>query len=228
MEVGERYDLINSETGEIVDIKSMLKTKGKSKVNKTIIDAMLEQADNIGDIDKDLLYVWLKVTKEVNAYGQFKLIGEYRNSEFERRALDDIIVFGYINRILMLAHPFTCALMKNRQTKIETWTEMWEAIDCKNKLTQRKVKKFIADHNIVREGIGREADKTVKFKNLYFNPFLLRKASYISQISINCFKDCAKESQNISSYVYRFLQCIGVLDSYDIKEVQNNTSEQVK
>lgn len=44
MEVGERYDLINSETGEIVDIKSMLKTKGKSKVNKTIIDAMLEQA----------------------------------------------------------------------------------------------------------------------------------------------------------------------------------------
>ena len=35
MEVGERYDLINSETGEIVDIKSMLKTKGKSKVNKT-------------------------------------------------------------------------------------------------------------------------------------------------------------------------------------------------
>lgn len=108
MEVGERYDLINSETGEIVDIKSMLKNKGKSKVNKTIIDAMLEQADTIGDIDKDLLYIWLKVTKEVNAYGQFKLIGEYRNSEFERRALNDIVVFGYINRILMLAHLQAC------------------------------------------------------------------------------------------------------------------------
>lgn len=220
MKVTDRYELINSETGELVDIKNMLKNKSKSKVNKTIIDAMLEQADTIGDIDKDLLYMWLKITKEVNAYGQFKLIGEYRNGEFEKRALEDIVIFGYINRILMLSHPFTCALMKNHQTKIETWTEMWEMIDCKNKVTQRKVKKFITDYNIVREVIIKEADRTVKFKNLYFNPFLLRKASFISQIAINCFRDCAKESQNISSYVYRFLQCIGVLDSYDIKEIK--------
>lgn len=218
MKVTDRYELINFETGELVDIKNMLKNKGKSKVNRTIIDAMLEQADTIGDIDKDLLYMWLKITKEVNAYGQFKLIGEYRNGEFEKRALEDIVIFGYINRILMLAHPFTCALMKNHQTKIETWTEMWEMIDCKNKVTQRKVKKFITDYNIVREVIIKEADRTVKFKNLYFNPFLLRKASFISQIAINCFRDCAKESKNISSYVYRFLQCIGVLDSYDITE----------
>lgn len=207
-----KYILVNNETGEIVDINN-LTIKSKEKITKQIVDAMLKKANNLEEIDIKLLAKWIKMTKQINDYGQIKMMGVQRDVELEKMMIKEGILYVYVAKILYSTHPFSCAIMKNRQTKISTWTELWELIECNSRTMQQKVKKFLIDNSLVREMVVYKGGNK-KSKEFYLNPFLLRTSGYSSQIAINCFKDCAKESINVNSYVYRFLQCVGILDDY--------------
>lgn len=209
----DKYTLINNETGEVVELNNFIKEKKKAKITKQLVDAMLKQANNLDDIDVDLLARWVRITQQINNYGQVKLLGAQRNIELEKEMINDATILCYVYRILYSTHPFSCAIMKNHKTKVSTWAELWELIDCKNKKTQSKIKKFLTEKSLVRELVVYEGANK-KSKQFYLNPFLLRNSGYASQIAINCFKDYAKESINMNSYIYRFLQCVGILDDF--------------
>ncbi len=208
-----KFTIINEETGEIVELKDIISCQNNVKITKRMVDIMLSQSKNLEDIDKEMLYSWCKVTKQINNYGQVKLLGIQRQIELEKKMLEEGIIYVYVAKILYSAHPFSCAIMKNRKTKISSWTELWELINCKSRETQRKVKLFLINNNLVREVIINEGS-SIKYRHFYLNPFLLRTSSYASQIAINCFQDCAKDGINMSTYAYRFLQCVGVIDNY--------------
>ena len=181
------------------------------KINKKVVDNMLKTCKNNSEIDKDILATWLKITKELNDYGQFKIQGEFRNSDLEKVMLIDIILIGYVYRILNKTHPFSYAVMVNRKRKVSSWRELWEVIGCRARETQIKIKKFLVDNSIIREVVISDGDRYKK-KQFYVNPFLLRKSAYASQVAINCFSDCAKEGINLSRYAFILLRCIGVID----------------
>lgn len=208
--INEKFTIINEETGEIYDFENTILLKEKPRITKYIIDKMLETANNPNDIDSGLLYLWLKITKQVNEYGQFQVLGAYRDRAFEKEILKDITITGYIMRIIDLAHDFSGILMKNRQTSVKGWTELWECIDCKNSTTQRKIKNTIISMELIREYkcVGKNG---LIDKKLILNPFLIRKASYSSQLSIMMYKDKIKAGSNLSIYIIRFLQATGYI-----------------
>lgn len=212
----KKHIIIDSETGEIIDEEVMnMQTnmsKRKIKICKKIVDNMLEKASKGYELDKDMLYAWCKITNEFNGYGQVKLLGGYRNNDFEKRLVQDIIMTGYTMRVITLAHTFSGFLQKNRQTFIETWTQLYEEIGIGNsKATQSKIKKFLLDNHIIREfKIGGRDGKLVK--RLILNPFLARKGSYTSQVTAMVFQDFIKEGINMSCYPLRWLQAMGYIN----------------
>lgn len=65
---------------------------------------------------------------------------------------ESLTCLGYMFKIINLANK-RFILMKNHQTQIKTWTELWKIIGCKNKITQRNVKKFLTKYNMIyKEG----------------------------------------------------------------------------
>lgn len=207
--------IINEETGEVIqefDIgENIEKNKSDYKLCKKVVDSMLEKATKLEEIDDDMLYTWCKITKQINDRGQIKLLGGYRDGNMEKKLIEDITVTGYTMRIIDLAHNFSCILMKNHKTSVKNWSELFELISCKNRITQQKVKKFCVSNNIIRE--IRVMGKDGIFVNkLILNPFLFRKASYSSQLAIMCYKDFIIEDINMSSYPLRWLQVMGYID----------------
>lgn len=207
--------IINEETGEVLD-ENILTTKNKvnspaMKLTKQIVDNMLKKASNINDFNEDMLYAWCKITKEINDRGQIKLLGGYINKETNTNMLDDITITGYTLRIINKAHNFSCILMKNHQTSISTWGELFEEISCKDRKTQKKVKNFLVDNRIIRD-IKLKNMKGVDEKKFILNPFLFRGASYSSQIAIMLFQDFIKEGINMKSYPLRWLQSRGYIN----------------
>lgn len=205
------YTIINKETGEIFDLKDFIKKDNSFRITKQMVDFMLEQANSSEEIDTELLAKWVKITKLINGYGQIKLSGCQRNVDIEKKMIKEGMLYVYVAKIMYATHPFSCAIMLNRQTKVRSWKELWDLIDCKSRPTQIKIKKFLTENSLVRELVVYEGSRK-KSKNFYLNPFLLRTSGYASQVAINCFKDCAKEGINLNSYAYRFLQCVGILD----------------
>ncbi|MGL6184676.1 MAG: hypothetical protein ACRC1T_04790 [Clostridium chrysemydis] len=212
----KKHIIIDDETGEIIseEVVNMKTNISKRKITlcKKMVDDMLEKASKGEELDKDMLYAWCKITKEFNGYGQVKLLGGYRDIEFEKRLVQDIIMTGYTMRVITLAHPFSGFLQRNRQSFIETWSQLYDEIGIGNsKATQSKVKKFLIDNHIVREfKIGGKDGKLVK--RLILNPFLARKGSYTSQVTAMVFQDFIKEGTNMSCYPIRWLQAMGYIN----------------
>lgn len=207
--------IINEETGEVIqefDIgENVEKNKADYKLCKKVVDSMLEKATKLEEIDEDMLYTWCKITKQINDRGQIKLLGGYRDGNMEKKLIEDITVTGYTMRIIDLAHNFSCILMKNHKTSVKNWSELFELISCKNRVTQQKVKKFCVSNSIIRE-IKVTGKDGVFANKLILNPFLFRKASYSSQLAIMCYKDFIIEDINMSSYPLRWLQAMGYID----------------
>lgn len=207
--------IINDETGEVIQESMISENLEKNKVNhrlcKSVVDSMLEKATKLDEIDEEMLYTWCKITRQINDRGQIKLLGGYRDSEMEKKLIEDITLTGYTMRIIDLAHNFSCILMKNHKTSVKNWSELFTLISCKNKITQQKVKRFCISNNIIRE-IKVTGKDGVLTNKLVLNPFLFRKASYSSQLSIMCFKDFIIEDINMSCYPLRWLQAMGYID----------------
>lgn len=213
----KNFLLIDEETGEIVKIKELLKDKGESKISKHLIDAMIKQCGSIKEVDVELLYLWVKITKQVNLYGQIRLHGSQRDVDLEKEMIKDATILCYVYRILYSTHPFNSAIMLSEREKVSSWNQLWELIDCKRKSTRAKVKKFLTENALVREIVVYEGNKK-KSRQFYLNPFLLRTSGYASQVAINCFKDCANLVQ-LDKYALLFLQCVGIIDQNIIKIV---------
>ncbi|MDY2630075.1 MAG: hypothetical protein SOV85_01790 [Clostridium sp.] len=211
MKVTEKFTIVNEHTGEIYSFENDIDKKMKPKLTKYIVDKMLESAESLEDIDIDLLWQWMKMTDLVNRYSQFQVLGAYRSKEFEKMLAEDFTMLGYTTRIILLAHNFSNILMKNRQTSIKNWTELWECINCKDIRTQQKVKKFILKYDIVRELVAYDSNKNVKIKKFVLNPFMFRHAQYTSQLAVATFGDKVAEGINMSTYIVRFLQATGII-----------------
>lgn len=206
--------IIDEETGEIVmenKIKINCQTSDK-KVNKLIIDKMIEDAQNDKEIDIKLLYAWCKSTGDINDYGQIKLLGAWHDDKIWKEMLQDIIITGYTMRIIDTTHNFSGIIMKNRQTPVKTWKELWEVIQCSKKATQQRIKKFLDNNNIVREMRVYNKNKVLE-KRLILNPFLIRQAHHASQLSIICFNDFIKTNVNINLYPVKWLQSLGYISN---------------
>lgn len=205
-----QWVLVNEETGEIINTGSLDKNNRKNIITKSIVDYMLNNSKKLEDIDIELLYRWLKITKEINEYGQIKIIGSQRNETLERKLIEDATILLYTYRILYNTHPFNCSVMLNQKTKIKSWGELWTLIGCTKRSSQQKVKKFLIDNNLIRETVV--ICKNKKMKQFYLNPFLLRRSQYSSQVALNVFQDCAMQYKNINFYSHIFLQCVGIIE----------------
>ena len=93
----------------------IVKGKNNNKLTQYIIDKMLSTSEPLEDIDVKTLWQWLKMNDLINEYNQFKIIGAYRDKEFEKFLAEDFILLGYTTRIILLAHNFSNILMKNRK-----------------------------------------------------------------------------------------------------------------
>lgn len=208
----KKYIILNEKTGELINFES-LSSKEKISITKKMVDDMLKNSKNIEDIDMTLLYSWLKVTKLVNEVGQIKLLGQYISIDYFKLSREDVLLFGYASRLLETMNGYTNILMKNHKTPFRNWKEIYVSLGVTSKTTQTKLKKFCEDFDLVRIDKTLRTKQDNKFTTRYIvNPFIIRKSAYISQIALARFQDCAKESININSYVYRFLQCVGVFD----------------
>lgn len=210
------YTIINEDTGEMFELNDIKDKRGKLKITKIMVDNMLKNAKTLEDIDIELLYVWLKITKILNTYNQVQIFGHYISIEYFKLSYVNVTLFGYTSRLVEYANTYTNILMKNHKTPFRTWKEIYEELGITNKNTQTKFKKFCETYDLVRiEKTLRTKDNNKFITRFILNPFIIRKCSHIGQIAISRFQDYAKESSNISSYAYRFLQCMGVVDDYE-------------
>lgn len=202
--------IVDGETGEILS-EEVIKVEGKGiKLNRKMIDTMLSKASNVSELDSSLLYSWCRIIGEINSRGQIKILGSQRDEGIEKKLIEDITITGYTMRIIDKAHKFSGFLMSNRKTFIKSWNELYSDIGCKSPKTQSKLKKFLTENKILRDfKIG--GDKGEMVTRLILNPFLLRKASYSSQVSIIVYQDFIKEGINMKTYPIRWLQSMGYI-----------------
>ncbi len=206
--------IIDEDTGEIIMEGRIDKHCVYSKkINKIIVDKMIEDAQNNKGIDINMLYAWCKSTGDINDYGQIKLLGAWHDNNIWKEMLQDIVITGYTMRIIDITHNFSGIVMKNRQTPVKTWNELWESIQCSKRTTQQKIKKFLENNNLIREMRIYNKNKLLE-KRLILNPFLIRQAQHASQLAIICFNDFIKENVNINSYPVKWLIALGYINSY--------------
>lgn len=206
------YTVINSETGEFIDIADKAIMKSKGKISKYIVDDMLKKAEKLEDIDMDLLYTWLKITHAFNKFNQVKLFGNYISMDFIALSRDNITQFGYASRLLEITHTFTNILMKNQRTWISTWAELYDELGITSKNTQSLFKKFCEINDLVRVDKGLRTKDANKFTTrLIVNPYMLRKSSHIGQVAIARYVDLAKGAVNTDSYALKYLEFSGVI-----------------
>lgn len=74
--------------------------------------------------------------------------------------------FYYISLVLLNTNQ-NFIIMKNRQTFIKTWNELWELIQCSKRTTQQKIKKFLESNNIVNK-INNKFFINEEFCNIYY------------------------------------------------------------
>lgn len=220
----KEYTIINEETGEILELGVIKDKKTKAKITKAMVDNMLGNATCLEDIDVDLLYQWLIITKEMNKYNQVRILGHYITLDYLMLSYVDTVLYAYSSRMVEFANTYTNILMKTRKTPFRTWGEIYIALQIRSKDTQTKFKKFCEKHDLVRiDKTLRTKDDTKFTTRFILNPFLVRKCSHIGQIAIGRYQDYAKEGLTVNTYAYRFLQCFGVIDDYE-EEEENDTS----
>ncbi len=209
-------EITNHDTGEIFTVTEQVNQKRMKelpKVSKILVDRMLKQAKHVDDVDMDMLYMWLKISKAFNKYNQVKVLGVYITQDYFDLCEEDLTLAGYTMKLSKLMHPFTNILMKNRQTWIRTWTELYEEIGMTNTKTQTKFKKFCTEHDLIRVcKTQHKKDSSDVTTKLIVNPFLLRKSVHVGQLAIARFGDLVKESINVDPYAVKFLELSGVLD----------------
>ena len=213
----KNISLLNEDTGEITSLNGMNLSKNSiNKITKKVVNDMLANAKDIEGVDKTMLFTYLKANKEINDYNQIKLKGSYRDEAFEKKMIEDITLYGYVSRVILLAHNFSGILKKSQRTFITSWTELWEEIGCAgNKRTIKRVKDFLVNEDIIREEIV--VTKDGKIRKFILNPFLFRKASYSSQLAIRIFEDYIDVNGNISSEACTWLECLGLIGHHESK-----------
>ncbi|MGL5713600.1 MAG: hypothetical protein ACRCX2_11325 [Paraclostridium sp.] len=207
---------IDAETGEIIneeDVNMKNPTDKTKNLCKKIVDEMLERASKGEKLDSDMLYKWCKIVKEINMYGQIRLVGAYRDINYEdNMTSDDVYLTGMTIKVFKLTHPFSGFIMKRDKSKfLEGWEELYSEIGIGNSQSMKsKLKKFLVSHNIVRDfKIGGNDGKLVK--RLIVNPFIYRGSAYTAQISTMVYQDFIKEGVNINCYPLRWLQAMGYI-----------------
>ncbi len=208
----KKYTIINNETGECLDLNNQVDVSRNTKVTKFMLDKMLKNAKNLDEVDISMYYCWLKSRNLLNKYNQIKLDGHWVCVDFLKLGKANPCLFAYAAQLLEMSHTYTNILMKNKKTWITSWLELYEELGITNKKTRPNFKKFCTDYDIVR------IDKTLKGKDenkfttkLILNPFLMRKSSHISQPAIGRYADIAKNPNTMDSYVYKYLEIIGII-----------------
>lgn len=202
--------------------------KESDKINiipalKYEIKLMVEKAKDLKDLDSAKIYEYCVKTKIINNYFQIKTLGydfleeniwnklfseEYRTEQF------------YIFKTIKLAHPFTYQLYKNSRCKIRNWGELFDLIECTNKGTRAKVKKFLEENGLM---------KKIKIKDsfvLILNPFLCKKSGYIGIDACVHFSEYIKPSVNIDYYGYLYLIAQGYIQ-FDINNVEGEENAEL-
>lgn len=203
--------VMNTETGEVVT-STNLTEKERVKITKIEVDKMLCNANVIDELDLELLFRWCKITGLLNNYNQVKVDGRHKDKKFEVGLINgEARLLKNVFKVINSAHPFSNMLMKNRQTYVSTWTELYKSIGIDNhKNAQTELKKFLTKNNVVREfKIGGQNGDLVK--RLVLNPFLAREGSYTSQIAVSVFQEFIRDGENISTYLVRFMQSLGIV-----------------
>jgi len=211
-----RYTIYDNNTGEVLninqDFNSSDKKNDKKKITKIMVDSMLSSAENLEDVDMKMLYLWLKSSNAFNKYNQVKLFGHWISMDFIALSRQHPLYYGYASRLLENTHTYTNILMKNKQTWITTWQDLYDIIGIKSRETRRKFKRYCLDNDIVR------VDKTLRTKDsnkfttrFIVNPYLMRKADHIGQIAVARFSDMARASVNTNAYALKYLELSGVI-----------------
>lgn len=72
----------------------------------------------------------------------------------------------YLNKLLSLSDK-NFVLKVNHKTNIKNWSELFKIIDCKNRITQQKFKKFLLDNNLIEIKNKKFILNKEKFKIIY-------------------------------------------------------------
>lgn len=211
MQQKKSYIVMDEETGEVIDLKT-LELKTQKKIMKKMVDHMLTNAKSSEDVDMKLLYSWCKLTGNINDWGQIKLQGEFISTDYFNLSKEDVLLFGYSARLIGLANNYTNILMKNHKTPYKNWKEIYESIGISKRQTQLKFKKFCEKQDLVRKVKAfKESDDKKSITRYVLNPFIIRKGCFISQFTLTVFSDYVVEGKNLDTYVFKFLYQIGLL-----------------
>lgn len=210
---------INEETGEILG-EFHGTTSQHQKVVRKQVDYMLSLSKTSEDIDLDLLYHWCRIIKAINGYNQIQHIGNKLNDKIEDELLEEGVVCAYVLKAIKLANKFTHILMNDSVRQIQTWTELWEVIGCKNSDMQKKVKTFLEKNKLIKCVPIKVENKNAK-KNLFvLNPYLYKNSSHVGQFACVVWQECAIPNVNINFYAYMYLVGQGTILFNDKKEYE--------
>lgn len=217
----ETYDItVTNQSGEIVYYRQTDNCPIVS-VKKYETDKMLLLAKKVSDLDKDMLLSYCYSSRRINTYMQIKTYGYNFISHSLMKKLkqkENKIVMTYILSIIETVHFATYKMMKNKKTKIKSWGELFELIECTNKNNQAKIKKFLVDNNVVRKVKLKKEEDFV----LIFNPFLCKKGKYAGLDACITFSDFMVRNENVDPYCYMYLVAIGE------KEFEIFTQEEIE
>lgn len=205
------YIIIDAKTGETLDCIKGFDPRISNTIKKRCVDKMLSEATTVRELDRDLLLSWCRVSGEMNEFYQIKCHGTYMNKQFLESASEDIVVAGYVVRLLLATHPYSSILVNSSGLPLRSWAEVWSAIGCSTNKTQ-KLKAFIKSKKLLRETSRVDLKTGETYKCFVVNPFLVRNSTYINTSSAALFADFFKDGSNISTYVVRFLQATGEID----------------
>lgn len=154
-----------------------------------------------------LLYAYLKTTRNINEYSQIKVNGRWIDHDIMNAILNDMTVFGYVHKIISLAHTYSMIIKKSREKNITTWAELFETVGCKDRKMQSRVKAALVSNKLIAE-LKTEFKGTTE-KVFIINPFIYRKSAFVSQIALHAFR---KDIDGyIDGYALTWLKAIGIV-----------------
>lgn len=197
--------LIIDENGVVVS-ETELYSGGSGVVSRANVDIALSK-DELNDDDVKLLFSYLKATRNINQYSQVKVNGKWIDDSVMDVILQDHTAFGYVHKVLRLAHEYSMLLKKNRQTNINTWYDLFDTIGCTDKRMQSRVKAALLNSKLL--AILRTEYNGTTEKVFIVNPFIYRRSAFVSQIALYAFSSDVKNY--VDGYTYSWLKAIGIV-----------------
>lgn len=211
-EIKDKYILIDNETGECFSVDEVVYKKSKH-ITKQLIEHMIDNAENIMDIDINLLYSYLRSKGEINQYHQVKLKEMWCKDELFKIATDDEInLVGYFFNLLQYAHKWTNIIYdREGNNYAKDWKDVHATAGITNNGTKTKFKKFCEKHDLIRQ-VKLVTNKGSRLQKMIVNPFLYRAREHTDVLAIAGFNDLCKSGVNIDKLTYIYLHIKGLIE----------------